>query len=173
MRKKSIFISFLLFVFLFLIGCASQKQYYWGDYSNTLYAYRKNASDENLLKHKATLENIIQESADRNLRVPPGVYAELGYIYLRQNNNDTAIKYFDLEAKTYPESKLFMERLTQSAKTKTGGQNTVEPNAIKKADTVTTQTGENAEAAGKISGKTEETDIKTEKSSIETKPNKN
>jgi hypothetical protein len=164
MRKKSIFISFLLFVLLFLIGCASQKQYYWGDYSNTLYAYRKNANDENLLKHKATLEKIIQESADRNLRVPPGVYAELGYIYLRQNNKDTAIKYFDLEAKTYPESKLFMERLTQSAIAKTGGQNTVEPAA---------KTGEDAEAAGKISRKAEKTDVKTEKSTIETKPNKN
>jgi len=42
----------------------------------------------------------------------------LGYIYFRQNNNDTAVKYFEMEARTYPESRVFMERLTQAAKAK-------------------------------------------------------
>jgi len=166
--KKSILICFLLFILYFLIGCATNKLYYWGDYSKTLYSFRKDASDENLLKHKATLENIIEESGNRNLRVPPGVYSELGYIYLRQNNNDTAIKYFDMEAKTYPESRLFMERLTQSAKAKPG-QNTVEKKTSEKPDTMTAKTNEkNDTKAEKIeakpSGKVE---------TVDTKPNKN
>lgn len=99
-------------------GCATQQQpmYYWGDYSNSLYCCRKDSTEENLLKHKQILENIVEESAKRNLRVPPGVCAELGYIYFRQNNNQEAIKYFELEENTYPESKVLMQRLTQAAK---------------------------------------------------------
>ena len=92
--------------------------YYWGDYSNSLYYCRKNATEANLLKHKQVLENIVEESNKRDLRVPPGVYGELGYIYLRQNKNEEAIKYFELEERTYPESKVFMQRLTQAAKAK-------------------------------------------------------
>jgi hypothetical protein len=112
--------SFLLLLIVFsMIGCASQRMYYWGDYSNTLYAVRKDANDETLLKHQKALEQIIEESNSRNLRVPPGVYAELGYIYFRQNKNDIAVKYFDMEAKTYPESQVLMTRLTQAANAKT------------------------------------------------------
>jgi hypothetical protein len=93
--------------------------YYWGDYSNSLYCCRKDSTEENLLKHKQILENIVEESAKRNLRVPPGVCAELGYIYFRQNNSQEAIKYFELEERTYPESKVLMQRLTQATKART------------------------------------------------------
>jgi hypothetical protein len=112
--------SLLLLLIVFsMISCAPQRMYYWGDYSNTLYAVRKDANDETLLTHQKALEQIIEESNKRNLRVPPGVYAELGYIYFKQNKNDVAVKYFDLEAKTYPESQVLMTRLTQAAKAKT------------------------------------------------------
>ena len=120
MKNKSFYILFLILISFIMTGCATtERMYYWGDYSNTLYTCRKDVNDENLLKHQQTLENIIEESNKRNLRVPPGVYAELGYIYFRQNNNNVAIKYFDLEARTYPESQVFMKRLTQAATAKT------------------------------------------------------
>ena len=99
-------------------GCAAPKMYYWGEYSNSLYSCRKQATEANLIKHKQILENIIEESNKRDLRVPPGVYAELGYIYFRQNKNDEALKYFQLEERTYPESKVFIQRLSQAAKAK-------------------------------------------------------
>jgi hypothetical protein len=117
------FISGACFVSFMTSGCATQQpMYYWGDYSNSLYCCRKDSTDENLLKHKEILENIIEESGKRNLRVPPGVCAELGYIYFRQNKNQEAMKYFELEERTYPESKVLMDRLTQAAKAK-GEQN--------------------------------------------------
>jgi hypothetical protein len=47
--------------------------------------------------------------------VPPGVYAELGYIYNLQNNTKEAIKLFDLEKQVYPESTVFMDLLIQQA----------------------------------------------------------
>ena len=68
---------------LLCIGCATQKQpmYYWGNYSQSLYDSKKKPGSESLLAHRAALVHIVEESKNRNMRVPPGVYAELGYIY--------------------------------------------------------------------------------------------
>ena len=98
-------------------GCvAAPKMYHWGNYSQTLYVSKKTSTEENFLKHQQNLETIIEESQKRDLRVPPGVYAELGYIYFRQNRNTEAVKYFQLEETLYPESQILMQRLTQAAK---------------------------------------------------------
>lgn len=97
-----------------LSGCATVTEagYYWGDYSKTLYMYTKAPSEETLAKHTAELERIIDESNERQLRVPPGIHAELGYI--RARNGDTALAKanYESEMKLYPESRQFLERLT-------------------------------------------------------------
>lgn len=102
---------------ILLSGCAGQQRmYYWGDYSETLYQSKKNPSDQSVLKHQQSLEKILEESQKNNLRVPPGVYAELGYIYFRQNKKDLAIQNFKMEKALYPESALLMDRLERAAK---------------------------------------------------------
>jgi len=102
---------------MMLTGCAgSQRMYYWGDYSDTLYKYKKNPSAQSLLSHQQALEKIVAESGKNNLRAPPGVYAELGYIYFRQNSKDLAIQNFQREKALYPESSLLMDRLEKAAK---------------------------------------------------------
>ena len=106
--KRSVFL-FLLFGFLF--GCATQKPlYYWGNYSSSLYKYKKAPTEENLKAHKATLLKIIDESNNLNLRVPPGVCCGYGYLLLREGKQEEAMQYFELEEKTYPESKPFLDR---------------------------------------------------------------
>jgi len=115
---NSLLLGLTLFITLFLSGCAAPSMYYWGDYSSTLYHSKKTPSDETGLKHQQALENIIEESKTRNLKAPPGVYAELGYIYLKQNKNQNAIQYFKLEREIYPESALLMQRLENVALTK-------------------------------------------------------
>ena len=99
-------------------GCTPQKMYYFGDYSNTLYSFEKNQNDESLLKHKQEIETVITESELRNLPVPPGIYAELGYINLKSNNSKEAIRLFQAESQLYPESRHLMDRLIQSAESK-------------------------------------------------------
>jgi hypothetical protein len=118
MNRKILLLSLFLSAAALFSGCAGHKQqmYYWGDYSKTLYNCRKNPCKESLLKHKADLESIIEVSNKKSLRVPPGVYAELGYIYFRQNNKTEALRYFALEEKTYPESTIFMKRMAQAVK---------------------------------------------------------
>ncbi len=94
-------------------GCATQRQpmYAWGNYSDSLYQSKKNESPETYEQHVQALEKIVTESKARNLRVPPGVYAELGYVYLSRNNPAKAIELFTLEKQTYPESAVLMNGL--------------------------------------------------------------
>lgn len=113
MKNILLFIVFLLIVSS--IGCAPKQMYYWGNYSDTLYAYKKNSNDETLLKHMQELNKIVEKSNKRNNRVPPGVYGELGYLYLKTNKTKEAIEYFKLEKQLYPESTILMDRLIQKS----------------------------------------------------------
>src|SRR5208337_1709468 len=108
--RKFYYLFFAIFV---VTGCATHNQplYSWDKYPTTLYQYKKAPTDENLQKHKDCLDTIMKESADKNLRVPPGVYCEYGFILLKQGKKDEAEKYFDLEAKTYPEAVVFVQNI--------------------------------------------------------------
>ncbi len=99
-----------------LSACAKAPlTYNWGEYSSSLYKLKKDPSDENLQNHKQALVQIIQGSAQQSLRVPPGVYAEYGYILVKEGKIEQGIKYLDLEAQTYPEAKVFVERVKAQA----------------------------------------------------------
>lgn len=120
MKRRSFLLAGLLVSILFA-GCAPQSMYNYGNYSQTLYSFEKNQNEETLLIHKQELEKIIAESEAKNLPVPPGIYAELGYINLKANQKSPeAIKLFQVEAQLYPESKHLMERLIIIAKKKEG-----------------------------------------------------
>lgn len=103
----------LLFATIIFAGCVAQPKpmYFWGNYSSSLYAYKKLPNDETLKAHKSALINIMEQSQKQGLRVPPGVYSEYGYILMKEGKNNEALKYFELEEQTYPESKVFVERL--------------------------------------------------------------
>lgn len=106
-------------VFIGLTGCASQVTeagYYWGNYANTLYVYTKEPSDETLAKHVEELNDIVVESNERELKVPPGIYAELGFINAKAGDDAAAMAHYEAEMKLYPESRVFLERLTAESK---------------------------------------------------------
>lgn len=115
MKKILIWATIGISCWILLNGCAQKQLYYFGDYSNTLYSFEKNHDDASLLKHKQELERIIAESKIRKMIVAPGIYAELGFINLKNNNSKDAINLFQTEAKIYPESKYLMDRLIQMA----------------------------------------------------------
>lgn len=116
MKSNLIKIIVSLMAVLFCFGCSAKKQmYYWGDYSDSLYHAKKAPCVESLAKHKEVLENIVEESKNRNLRIPPGVCAELGYLYAANNNTKKAIELFQMEKQIYPESTILMDRLIVQA----------------------------------------------------------
>ena len=90
-------------------GCATQPQlYYFGDYSRTLYHLKKEPTPETYARHEKSLRNVIETSNKKNLRVPPGIYCELGYLLNTQGKAAEAENYFNLEIQTYPESVKFV-----------------------------------------------------------------
>jgi hypothetical protein len=97
------------FFFLF-IGCAP-KMYYYGNYSSTLYQYKKSPNDKTLEKHMKELNEIIVKSKEDALRVPPGICCEYAYFLLQKGNKDEALRYIQMEENTYPESIVFTKRL--------------------------------------------------------------
>lgn len=105
-----------IIVLLLLSGCAttnqvSQANLYWGNYSHTLYELKKSPTSETRAKHIAELNDIILKSQELNLRVPPGIYAELGLYSIEDGNQSKADKYFNLELSTYPEAKAMINQI--------------------------------------------------------------
>jgi hypothetical protein len=106
-------------VFL-LAGCASQSpRYSWGDYDPSLYAYYKNPTKEAELS--GSLAAIISEAGTNHATVPPGIYAEYGYLQMQQGKSAAAVELFKQEETHWPESKVFMDRMIKVASTHVAG----------------------------------------------------
>ncbi|HLA69094.1 MAG TPA: DUF4810 domain-containing protein [Bacteroidota bacterium] len=117
--KYPIFI--LSTVLLFLIGCVPPGQaFFWGDYSSTLYSYKKTPDEKTLAAHKESLLLIITESPKKKLPVPPGVYAEYGYMLVLEGKEAEGLGYLDKELSLYPESGVFIARFKQAYQKKGG-----------------------------------------------------
>ena len=95
-----------------LAGCASsEKTFYWGEYSSTLYDLKKEPDEKTLGAHKKGLLLIIEESGKRHKQIPPGVNAEYGYLLLQSGNEAEGMEFLDKESTLYPESVVFIDRI--------------------------------------------------------------
>jgi hypothetical protein len=99
-------------------GCVQQKasMYYFGKTDATLYATKKEPTEENFLKLQQSLEDVITQSQERGLKVPPGTHAHLGYLYLLEKKTEQASASFTEEKRLYPEASVFMERMIEKTK---------------------------------------------------------
>ncbi len=103
-----------LFTLSLMTGCSSGPKplYNYGDYSESYYHSKKELSSDSALELQKAIEYSIQNAEDsRSRRVAPGMYANLGYIYLKGGETDKAIESFNKEKLIYPESAHFMDRM--------------------------------------------------------------
>ena len=110
MRKtKLITISTVLLV---LSGCAANNGiYYWGNYSETAYDFKKDPNEKTRAAHIKTLNDIINKAQQNKKKIPPGIYAELGLIEASSNKKKAAIDDFKKEEALFPESKTLMDAM--------------------------------------------------------------
>ena len=95
---------------LALSGCATSRQAYdWGKYDQLLYETYKEAANAGELR--AGLEAHIRALEARNGKVAPGLYAELGTLYLEGGEPDRAIALYEKERAAWPESRGLMTAL--------------------------------------------------------------
>jgi hypothetical protein len=100
---------------ILIAGCAQNtKQYLWGNYSQTLYEYKKNPSDITLTKHIDMLQKIVSASDKYKMRVPPGIYSELAYMKKLQDPSYNVTEMLNLEKRTYPESEKFIDFINRT-----------------------------------------------------------
>lgn len=109
------YLSILMLFSLILIGCSSDKKtiYYWGDYQDSLYKTLK-ATNTSPSEQIITLEKIATTASAKNQSVPPGLYANLGLLYVQEGKFPEAKANFDKEKALYPESASYMTFLTDN-----------------------------------------------------------
>ncbi len=101
-----------LFVFspALLGGCAPAELFYWGGYEDSLYERYV----ENEMGHtEAQLQESFTYAKNTNQRVPPGLYADYGFMLYKRGDKSGAINFFDKEKALYPESYLLMTKLIE------------------------------------------------------------
>jgi len=107
--RSSLLIVFLL---LGLTGCAQTGLYKWGGYEQGLYSsYKDPTKIEGL---RTALESHIKEMETTNQKVAPGLYAELGTLYLQSGLSEKAIAMYTKERDTWPESKGLMTAMIKN-----------------------------------------------------------
>jgi hypothetical protein len=92
---------------LALTGCATQQSMYqWGSYDSLLYQGYKEPSKMEAMKVK--LQAHIDALEKSGQKVGPGLYAELGTLYLEGGASDKAVALYSRERDAWPESKGLM-----------------------------------------------------------------
>ncbi|WP_242394961.1 DUF4810 domain-containing protein [Anaeromyxobacter oryzisoli] len=109
---------FAFAVALAVSGCAARTTYHWGSYDETLYKHYKRPLDREAWV--AGLEETVLAAEQDGERVPPGVYAELGYALLEEGQTKEAISYFEKEKTKWPESRVLMEKMIRNAQQRAG-----------------------------------------------------
>ena len=92
-----------------LAGCAPLALYQWGEYEDSLY---RRYVKEDIAGAEAYLRETLV-AAELKSRVPPGVYADYGFLLYRRGDYAAAIEKFEQEKRAFPESAALMSRLIE------------------------------------------------------------
>jgi hypothetical protein len=96
-------------------GCATPSIYHWGEFEAGLNERYVNQNDS---EADVYLFETISTAEQQHLRVPPGAYADYGFVLFRRGDRQGAITYFEKEKQTFPESSAFMNKLIERVKQK-------------------------------------------------------
>src|SRR5437867_6011972 len=92
------------------IGCAPPPLYRWGKYEDSLYLrYASGDTD----RARAMIEETVAHAQQDPVHVPPGLYADYGFLLFQRGEQERAVEYFEKEARAFPESAPLMNKLTE------------------------------------------------------------
>lgn len=101
--------AIISFIALLAVSCTTTKKLYsWYDYQEDYYHYLKNADKESMEELIATYDKIIAEQKETRGVVPPGIYADYGYLLMENGKASEAKAMFAKEIELYPESEVFI-----------------------------------------------------------------
>ena len=100
---------------LSLCGCAPPTIFYWGDYEASVY---DRMVENNNTEGEEYLRKTITDAESEAKKVPPGVYADYGFMLYRRGNMAGAIGFFEKEKKAFSESTLLMNTIIEKIRAK-------------------------------------------------------
>lgn len=101
----------------FVSSCSSPKTLYsWYNYDDASHMYAKKQTEETEQVLLKNFDKILKKQRGLRKVVPPGIYAERGYYFVKNGKIDEGVKMFEMEKKLYPESAVFMDRLIKNLK---------------------------------------------------------
>lgn len=102
----------LVFLMLLTVGCAPTSRYAWKNYDQKLYDHYKNPAESD--QFVEDLKNTIEEG-DESGKVPPGIYAEYGFVLYEKGKIQECLIYFQKEHDKWPESRILMSKMSANA----------------------------------------------------------
>lgn len=101
-----------LIVILTLTSCSVNKTLYsWHDYEDATYQYSKRPTDESKAKMMEEYLKMTQRQKAIRGVVPPGLYAEYGYVLCMSGKKEEGLNLLKEEIKLYPESETYISRI--------------------------------------------------------------
>ena len=92
-----------------LSGCATPAIYEWGGYDDLMYQQYKDPAMTPGVRDGLEAHVLALEAGKQ--RIPPGLYAEVGTLYLQAGNTDQALQMYRRERAYWPESKALMDAM--------------------------------------------------------------
>lgn len=119
----------LLVGLMVLAGCGgANTRYAWNNYDSELYThYKTPAQREEFI---AAMKEIVTEAETEN-KVPPGIYAEYGYLMYEKGDMEQAVLYYQKEASKWPESKFLMEKMIANTQKRSDNKAVASKEAVK------------------------------------------
>ena len=111
--SKIVILTVLVSIFS---SCASTTKYYWGHYEDILYTQYQEPGKATPEFQIEKMRADIQRGRGKNLPMPPGFYAHLGYQYLLTGKAVEARNCFNIEKRAFPESAVLMDRFIAKLK---------------------------------------------------------
>ena len=109
MMRNLLIVGFIAFL---LSSCSTNENLYsWYNYDNITYEYNKKRTDNLQVKMLEEYEKIIQKQKGSRGAVPPGLYAEYGYMLYKSGKQKEGLGFMRHEIKLYPESEIYISRI--------------------------------------------------------------
>lgn len=107
--KKILYLSLTV---LLLASCDAPKPLYtWSKYETTSYNYVKNSNEKSTKILIEDYQKIIDKQKGSRGVVPPGVYADYGFVLIQSNRMEEGKVMLQKEIELYPESKMFIDKI--------------------------------------------------------------
>ncbi len=106
----------MLLISSVLSGCATREEIFCAhpSYRQAITLYLR--EDPDMTVQEELMNNYFAYADGKQCRVAPGAYAHMGLLMYKKGEDISAMKYFDLERNTFPESKHYIDFLLNKTK---------------------------------------------------------